>query len=420
MNYKQLREEIKRELSGELFDFQSLVSLTVDQKKARLSELLGRASAKVQKRNKLKFTEEEDSKLKEQIISEMLGYGVLESVLKDPDVSDIFVNSPSQIFAEKHGKLERLNVSFDGTEDVMTVIERMMSGSGGMLNQANPFVDFNLEDGSRVTAVIPPVASRSPSLAIRKFTNAVFDSDELINQGMFSKKMLLFFEACILAKLNILVCGQTGAGKTTLMNTLLKFVPSTERIVLIEDVQELVVPEHQHFLKLLMRSATLEGNLQISMQDLVKLSLHLRPDRIVIGEVRGEESFDLLQAMNTGHEGSMCTLHANNAEDALSRLEMLMLVARPNVQPYIIRKFLGMGIDLVVHVERSLNGKRELVQVSEVVYADKDAVVKDIFSIVSDFSSGEEKRSLQFTGYVPTFMQKVKSRVKVTDEILMD
>ncbi|MCF7916799.1 MAG: Flp pilus assembly complex ATPase component TadA [Candidatus Omnitrophica bacterium] len=343
----------------------------------------------------------------DQIVSELCGYGSLEQVLEDPYISDIMVNSPSQVFIEKEGKIERLEINFKNEDEIKTVIERMMIGSSKRINQTSPFVDFRLDDGSRVTALIPPI-SNSPALCIRKFTGKKFKAEELIALGTLDQKILDFLKACITAKINILVTGSTGAGKTTLLGILANLVESNERMVVLEDTEELSISDSRHFLKLLTRPPSIEGKGEITLDNLVKLSLHLRPNRIIIGEVRGEESFYFLQAINTGHEGSMCTLHAEHTEGALARLETLGLMAKPNMQLEASRRLVGMGINLVIHLIRTQQGKRVVNQISEVIYQEKKNLTKNIFLHKEKFEAGQKKSYFDFTGNIPTFMERLE------------
>lgn len=365
--------------------------------------------AKLTNKNKVDLSEGLKKETIDQIVSELCGYGSLEQVLEDPYITDIMVNSPSQVFIEREGKAQRLEIKFKSEAEIKTIIERMMISSSKRINQASPFVDFRLEDGSRVTAVIPPV-SKSPALCIRKFSKERFESEDLLTLGMLDNKILNFLKACIKSKINILITGSTGAGKTTLLNVLTNLIDSKERIVVLEDIEELSISESRHFLKLLTRPPSIEEKGEIGLDSLVKLSLHLRPDRIIIGEVRGEEAFYFLQAINTGHEGSMCTLHAEHTAGALNRLETLGLIARSNMQLEASKRLVGMGIDLVIHLRRASTGKRVVNQISEVDYKNDQSVVKNIFLYKEKFETGQEKDYFEFTGNIPGFINKLEAR----------
>jgi len=406
-----IKEEAKKELRKKIFDPEkrNILSLETSKSKELISQFLDEILGRLLKRFRLELSKKEQEVLISEVICEVVGYGGLEDLLRDPTVTDILVNSPFQVFIEKKGELERVGISFDGPEQIRAIIERMMLSTSKRIDQFSPFVDFKLEDGSRVTAIIPPVSS-SPSLCIRKFTGEVFYPQDLINLGTLTQKSLSFLELAVKARLNILITGSTGAGKTTLLNTLIRFVPNNQRMIVIEDTEELSIPENYHFLKLLTRPPNIEGKGEITLYDLVKLSLHLRPDRIIIGEVRGEESFYFLQAINTGHEGSMCTLHANDAYDALARLETLGLMAKPNIQAEVIKRLLSMGIDLIVHLKRTSQGRRVVSQVSEVVYEDQNYKIKDIVLLREKFEENKEVLEEQFTGYIPSFREKLEVR----------
>ncbi|MCF7887629.1 MAG: Flp pilus assembly complex ATPase component TadA [Candidatus Omnitrophica bacterium] len=364
---------------------------------------------KLLKKNKLDLSNELKKEIIDQIVSELCGYGSLEQVLEDPYITDIMVNSPSQVFIEKEGKAQRLKIKFRSQAEIKTIIERMMISSSKRINQASPFVDFRLEDGSRVTAVIPPVA-KSPALCIRKFSKERFETKDLLAFGTLDQKILDFLCACIRSKINILITGSTGAGKTTLLTVLANLIDPKERIVVLEDTEELSIAESRHFLKLLTRPPSIEEKGEIGLDNLVRLSLHLRPDRIIIGEVRGEEAFYFLQAINTGHEGSMCTLHAEHTVGALNRLETLGLMAKSNMQLEASKRLVGMGIDLSIHLKRTAAGKRVISQISEVDYKDGQSLVKNIFLYKEKFETGQEKDYFEFTGNIPGFIDKLEAR----------
>jgi len=354
--------------------------------------------------------------LKEDIMDEFLGYGIIEKFLEDSRVTDIMVNSPDQIFIEKDGIIEKADVSFESEHRIMSIIERMASDSGKRIDLSSPFVDFRIKRGARVTAVIPPISGRGPLLCIRKILRDVFSFDELLEKGTVNKKMLGFLKYCVRARINILISGSTGVGKTTFMNLLIKeFVPDEGRIVILEDTEELIVNEPKHYIRLLTRSANITGHGEVKLSDLVKLSLHLRPDRIVIGEIRGEEAFDFLHVVNTGHDGSMCTIHANDCADALMRLETLSLMGRFNISENVVRRFLKMGIHLIIHMVRLNNGQRIVSQVSEFEHTQGGFIIKDIFSLHREIKEDKEVYDAKFTGYIPSFFDILKVRADMPD-----
>ncbi len=365
--------------------------------------------SKLLKKNKLDLSSELKKEIIDQLVSELCGYGSLEQVLEDPYITDIMVNSPSQVFIEKEGRAERLEINFKSEAEIKTIIERMMISSSKRINQASPFVDFRLSDGSRVTAVIPPI-SKSPALCIRKFSKQRFEVKDLLAFGTLDQKVLDFLKACIKSKINILITGSTGAGKTTLLTVLANLIDPKERIVVLEDTEELSISESRHFLKLLTRPPSIEEKGEIGLDNLVRLSLHLRPDRIIIGEVRGEEAFYFLQAINTGHEGSMCTLHAEHTVGALNRLETLGLMAKSNMQLEASKRLVGMGINLAIHLKRTSAGKRVINQISEVDYKEGESIAKNIFLYKEKFKTGQEKDYFEFTGNTPSFIDKLEAR----------
>lgn len=351
------------------------------------------------------------------LINELVGFGLLDSFIRDPDVSDIFVNGPDQVYVEKHGRAEKVDLRFKGNADIAALIDKMMMGSGRRIDHSQPYVDFKLKGGLRVTAVIPPVASGSPLLAIRKMSKEQFTFEDLKRMGTVNDKVLRFIEQCVKARVNILVSGSTGTGKTTLTNLMIRqFIPAEERIIVIEDVEEMVLPASGHSIKILTRPPNLEGKGEIDLRDLVKLSLHLRPDRIMIGEIRGEEAFHFLHAINTGHEGSMCTIHASNPEDALNRLEILALMDRPNIQPVVIRRLLALGIDMIIQMVRLPSGQRVISSIADFSYVQDACQGRDIFTLEKRRVNGKESYDIRSTGVVPSFMGKLRVKSDIRED----
>lgn len=383
--------------------------------RSRIYAYLEKILVRLVEKNRLHIGHDELKKIEDEIINAVFGFGIIEELLQDPDVTDILVNSPKHIYIEKGGKLEKIDLKFDDEEGIFYLIQRMIQGSGRRLDMSSPFVDFRVKEGMRVTAVIPPVSAVSPLFCVRKACKGILSLEDLRKMGTLNQKLLDFLKYCVKARLNILVSGSTGVGKTTLMHLLInEFVPKDERIVIVEDTEEILTQEAQHVIRLITKSPNIEGKGEITLRDLVKLSLHLRPDRIVIGEVRGEEAFHFLHIINTGHEGSMCTIHASNPEDALNRLEVLSLMDRTNITPGVIRRFLKLGIDLIVQMIRLPTGQRIVSQVSEFDYEGDTCVTKDIFSLKRSFKDGGEMVDFKLTGYIPSFMDKLKARTQIS------
>ncbi len=345
------------------------------------------------------------------IDGEINGYGPITELLNEDNITEIMVNSPSEVYIEIDGVLQRDNsVSFINDEHIVRTIERLIEKSGKTIDVNNPMVDARLEDGSRINAVIPPL-SKSPIITIRKFTKNIDDLDTLVGNGSLTPYMARFLEASVKAKLNIIVSGSAGSGKTTLLNILSNFIPDGERIITIEDVKELNLKQ-EHVVSLETKLANYDGVGEVTIRDLVRNSLRMRPDRIIIGEVRGAEAFDLLQAMNTGHEGSITTLHANSCQDAISRLETMILMDGLNVPMDAIRKYINSAIDLVIHFTRLRDGRRKITDISEVVEVkDNELVLKPIFEFISDGvnDSGIVQGEFILNEYKPKVLDKIKN-----------
>ncbi len=324
--------------------------------------------------------------LVDDVVDELAGYGPLESLIKDDRINDILVNGPKKIFIERDGRLETTNLRFIDDEHVLRVIRRILAHLGRRIDEASPMVDARLPDGSRVNAIIPPLALDGPSISIRKFRKQPLLSSDLLQYGTLDQEMLEFLTVAVEHRCNLIVSGGTGAGKTTLLNVLSRFIPQSERIVTIEDAAELQL-EHDNIVRLESRPSNIDDNGEITARDLVKNSLRMRPDRIVLGEVRGEEVMDMLQAMNTGHDGCMSTVHANNPEDAMLRLEMLAGLAKFQGTENTLRKMIAAGIELVVQIARLPNGQRKIVAITEVVgVRDGQFVLNELYAY--DTASG--------------------------------
>lgn len=309
----------------------------------------------------------------EVVLNDVVGYGPIQPLLDDDEISEIMVNGPKKVYVEKKGQIQRTNVVFDDDEHVLRIIERIVLPLGRRIDAENPTVDARLPDGSRVNAVIPPVAIDGPCITIRKFRKDKLKIEQLIQFGSLTEHMAEFLRACVRARLNIVISGGTGSGKTTLLNVLSSFIPESERIVTIEDAAELQL-QQDHVVRLESRPADLNGRGAVTIRDLVRNALRMRPDRIVMGECRGGEALDMLQAMNTGHDGSMTTIHANSPRDALARLETLVLMAGMDLPLKVVRQQISSAVDLIVQQSRLRDGTRKITSISEVVGMEGDVI----------------------------------------------
>jgi len=355
----------------------------------------------------ISLTRVERLRLFEAISAEILGFGPIEPLLKDAAVSEIMINGPKAVYVERGGKLELSEVVFNDDEHVMRVIDRIVSPLGRRIDESSPTVDARLPDGSRVNAIIPPIALNGPTVTIRKFSKDPFTVEDLIRFGTFTAEMATFLKACVEARLNIVVSGGTGSGKTTMLNVLSSFIPDDERIVTIENAAELQLRQ-DHVVRLESRPPNIEGKGEVTIRDLVINSLRMRPERIVVGECRGGESLDMLQAMNTGHDGSMTTAHANSPRDTLSRLETMCLMAGMDLPVRAIREQIASAVDLIVQQDRLKDGTRKITNVTEVQGMEGDVIVlQDIFTFQqTGVEAGKIVGRMKPTGIRPKFISR--------------
>jgi pilus assembly protein CpaF len=352
----------------------------------------------------------ERERLVDELHHELFGLGPLETLLSDPTISDILVNSPSNIYIERRGKLVKTDVTFKDNEHLMRVIERIVSSVGRRIDEASPMVDARLKDGSRVNAIIPPLSLDGPVLSIRRFGAEPLRMNRLLEFQMLTKDMAEMFEMCVKARLNILISGGTGAGKTTILNALSAFIPFDERVVTIEDSAELQM-QQPHCVRLETRPPNIEGRGEVTQRDLVKNALRMRPDRIVIGEVRSGEAIDMLQAMNTGHDGSLTTVHANTPRDALSRLETMIQMTGMRLSDRAMRQQIASAINLVIQVARLSDGSRRLTSISEITGMEGDTItMQEVFHFERRGIDAEGKVIGRFrpTGVRPRFAERLK------------
>ena len=359
----------------------------------------------------LKLPQDVRGMILKEISDELLGYGPLQPLLRDPDVTEVMVNGPKSVYVEKKGQLQKSQVVFDDDNHVLQIIDRIILPLGRRVDADSPTVDARLPDGSRVNAVIPPVAIDGPSITIRKFSKEKLGINNLIDFGSITEKMAEFLRACVLSHLNIIISGGTGSGKTTLLNVLSSYIPEDERIVTIEDAAELQL-QQDHVLRMETKPANVDGRGAVTIRDLVRNSLRMRPDRIVVGEVRGGEALDMLQAMNTGHDGSLTTVHSNSPRDAIARLETLVLMAGMDLPLKVVRQQIASAVDLIVQQTRLKDGSRKVTAVTEVAGMEGDTVVlTDVFKFEQTGVSTEGKvlGDLKPTGIRSLFSQRLEA-----------
>ncbi|MBL7060643.1 MAG: CpaF family protein [Actinobacteria bacterium] len=367
------------------------------------------------------LTSGEKTKIISDLIDDVIGYGPVEEFLKDKDITEIMVNNPSTIYIEKYGKIYRTNKNFLNKDHLLRIIDKIVSRIGRRVDESTPYVDARLPDGSRVNIIVHPLAINGPMMTIRKFASDPFSIDDLINMGTCTKKIADFLKICVMGRLNIISSGGTGTGKTTTLNVMSSFIPDDERIITIEDAAELQLHQ-EHVLRLEARPPNIEGKGMVTIRDLVRNSLRMRPDRIIIGEVRGGEALDMLQAMNTGHDGSLSTVHANSPRDVLSRLETMVLMSGIDIPIRAIREQIASAVNLIVHLNRFKDGTRKLVKITEVQGMEGDIItLQDLF--IYDYSMGIDKDGkfigrVKSTGLMPRFLGKLHNTgVDIPNEI---
>jgi pilus assembly protein CpaF len=362
----------------------------------------------------------EREKIFTEILDEVLGYGPLEPLLKDHTVSDILVNTYKDIYVERAGKIEATDARFKDDEHLMRIIDKIVSSVGRRIDESSPMVDARLPDGSRVNAIIPPLALDGPILSIRRFAVNPLELDDLIGFQTLTPEIADLLKGIVKSRLNVIISGGTGSGKTTLLNVLSRFIPGDERIITIEDAAELQMKQ-EHVVRLETRPPNIEGKGEVVQRDLVRNSLRMRPDRIIVGEVRGKEAFDMLQAMNTGHDGSLTTIHANSARDALMRLETMVAMASMDIPSEFLRKFISSAINVIIQVSRMVDGRRKLISLQEITGMEGNVItMQEIFSFHQTRldSNKQVKGVFKFQGVRPKFIEKFKiSGIDVSPDI---
>ena len=404
--YQEVKSRLHRVLINRM-DLSKLSTLTPEQVNAEVSRL----AESVLTQEAMPLSSSDRERLLSEVQHELFGLGPLEPLLADQTISDILVNSYNTIYIEKRGKLELTNVTFKDDEHLMRVIERIVSSVGRRIDESSPMVDARLQDGSRVNAIIPPLSIDGPVLSIRRFGAEPLRMSALIENKALTKDIAEMLEMCVKARLNVLISGGTGAGKTTLLNALSAYIPEDERIVTIEDSAELQL-QQPHVVRLETRPPNIEGRGEVTQRDLVRNSLRMRPNRIVIGEVRGGETIDMLQAMNTGHDGSLTTVHANTPRDALSRLETMIQMAGMNISERAMRQQVAAAIDLVLQVARLSDGSRRVTSISEITGMEGDTItMQEIFQYerTGVGPQGQVIGRFRPTGIRPRFAEKLKA-----------
>ena len=401
-NYQDLKVRVQNKLLAEL-------DTSVDPRSPEVRSTIEELFTTILSEESIVLGRAERQRLFEAIVAEILGFGPLEPLLADDTITEIMVNGPKNVYIERAGNIFRSNVTFEDEDHVLRVLDRIVAPLGRRIDESSPTVDARLPDGSRVNAVIRPIALCGPTITIRKFSRRPFTVEDLIRFGTITPEIAEFLRACVIARLNIIVSGGTGSGKTTFLNVLSGFIPNDERIVTIENAAELQLRQ-EHVVSLESRPANIEGRGEISIRDLVVNSLRMRPDRIVVGECRSGEALDMLQAMNTGHDGSLTTVHSNSPRDTLSRVEVMVLMAGMDLPVRAVREQVASAVDLIVHQERMRDGTRKIVKITEVQGMEGDVItMSDIFEFEqTGLEAGKVIGRIRPTGLRPKFIDKIE------------
>lgn len=406
--YSELKTKIQNKVIQELdIDFNE-----ISEQNEELKQKINYIIIKHIEEESLNMTNNQKKTIKEELLDEIIGFGPITGLLADSEVTEIMVNGPNHVYVEKHGKLILTDAKFKNDNHILHVIKRIVAPIGRRIDESSPMVDARLPDGSRVNAIIAPLAIDGPCITIRKFAEDPFKVEDLVHFGTLSSKMAELLRYCVEGKLNIVVSGGTGSGKTTTLNVLSSFIPNTERIVTIEDAAELQLSQ-EHVVRLETRPMNIEGKGEVNIRDLVKNSLRMRPDRIIVGEVRSGEALDMLQAMNTGHDGSLTTGHANSPRDMLSRIETMVLMSGMNLPIKAIRDQAASAIDLIIQQSRLMDGSRRITNITEVQGMEGEVIIlQDIFKFEQKGvdNKGKVKGDFVSTGIMPKFLQKLKEK----------
>jgi len=403
---QELKLRIHRELLDRV-DLPRLARLDIDTASAELKAVIGQLISE----QAVPLAQRERAQLADEVLHEVYGLGPIEPLMRDPEVSDVLVNGPRKVYVERFGRLEVTPVVFRDDAHLLQIIDRIVSRVGRRIDESSPMVDARLPDGSRVNAVIAPLALDGPMLSIRRFGRSPLTADDLIELGAFTPEIVTVMRAMVEVRLNILISGGTGSGKTTLLNCLSSFIPDHERIITIEDSAELQL-QQSHVGRLETRPPNIEGRGEVTQRDLVRNTLRMRPDRIIVGEVRGAESLDMLQAMNTGHDGSISTVHANSARDALGRLEMMMQMAGFDLPIKAMRQQISSALNVIIHTARLADGSRKVMSISEIAGMEGDTVMtEELFAFRHEGFDAERNVVGRFqpTGIRPRFLERLKA-----------
>ena len=408
--YQELKLEIHQRIVDEMDADEQVILTSPNRTRDKVQVVITNYCQKVIDDSGLIVPRGERIQIVSDICDEIMGLGPIEPLLKNDLVSEIMINGPKKIFVEQKGKIHLTNIQFRDTTHLMNIIERILTPLGRRVDDSSPLVDARLADGSRVNIIVPPLSLIGPCVTIRKFVKSALDVQDLVKIGTLDNRMATFLQACVKARLNILVSGGTGSGKTTTLNVLSSFIPSDDRIVTIEDAAELRL-QQDHVITLESRPANIEGSGQVTIRDLVRNALRMRPDRIIVGEVRSGEALDMLQAMNTGHDGSLTTAHANSPRDVLSRLETMVLMAGMELPVRAVREQVSSAIDIIIQQSRIKDGTRKITHIAEVRGIENDSIVlQDLFMYVQEYidNFGRSIGHFEATGATPTFMDKFK------------
>jgi pilus assembly protein CpaF len=402
-SYGNIRDRVQRRLLSELSPAVDLDN--AEEVRRSLEQIFAETIAE----ENIPLSRSERMDILEQVVADILGLGPLEALLRDDTITEILVNGPNQVFIERNGRLLDTDITFRDTSEVMRIIDRIVSPLGRRVDESSPMVDARLPDGSRVNIIIPPLSLVGPCISIRKFSRQAYTGEDLVRMGTLTQDILDVLKACVMARLNIVISGGTSSGKTTFLNVLSSYLPSADRIVTIEDAAELQLHQ-KHVVRLEARPPNVEGKGAVPLRQLVINSLRMRPDRIVVGEVRGGEALDMLQAMNTGHDGSLTTAHSNSPRDTLHRVETMVLMAGMDLPLRAVREQIASAFDVIVHLSRLVDGSRRIVSVTEVQGMEGDIIVmQDLFEFKqTDVRDGHVVGEFRSTGVRPKFMDQVE------------